>query len=69
MRGEGLLPKRAVPIDGQGGCRDDGTGKLSCVEPPQNQCSKVGEKCVTAADCCGNPDVQCDSGFCAAGKN
>jgi hypothetical protein len=43
-----------------GFCRDG-----YCVAPPQDQCSKIDERCKTNADCCADSPAQCIGGFCA----
>lgn len=50
-----------------GFCRDQGDGSFKCVPPPTNECSLVGEKCTTTADCCLPPGsaVECIGGICA----
>jgi hypothetical protein len=50
-----------------GFCRPE-SGALVCSStPPDNQCSKLQEKCSSAADCC-DADAACVGGFCAQGK-
>jgi hypothetical protein len=36
-----------------------------CRPPKQYECSKVGDKCSTTADCCPDTNAQCIGGFCA----
>lgn len=49
-----------------GFCQPDGNGNYGCVEPPVGQCSQIGEKCATDADCCGSSSgIDCIGGFCA----
>ena len=50
-----------------GFCRDDGTGKLSCVPPPMG-CSQIGDKCTGDGDCCNAPAEKCIGGFCGTGS-
>ena len=52
-----------------GFCRPDAQGKPVCSPPPVNECSKTGEKCVTAADCCqDSASLACVGGFCSLAK-
>ncbi|MCC6216823.1 MAG: PD40 domain-containing protein [Polyangiaceae bacterium] len=50
-----------------GFCRDQGGGAFACVDPPTNDCSRVGETCATTADCCPRPgsNISCIGGVCA----
>jgi hypothetical protein len=49
-----------------GYCEPQGDGgALICANaPPNNSCSAVGDKCVSAADCC-DPTNRCVNGFCS----
>jgi hypothetical protein len=48
-----------------GYCEPDSSGALVCSNtPPVSQCSKLAEKCTTAADCC-DPTNVCVNGFCS----
>lgn len=50
-----------------GFCRQQTDGTFKCVPPPTNECSKTGEKCTTAADCCipAGSKIECIGGFCS----
>lgn len=47
-----------------GFCQGDGGGALTCVRPPSG-CSNIGDQCITRANCCSAPVVDCIGGFCA----
>ncbi len=48
-----------------GFCRNDGTGKLVCMDkPPGTQCVQELEKCTVDADCC-DPKQKCINGRCS----
>jgi WD40 repeat protein len=50
-----------------GFCRDQGDGSFKCMPPPSGECSRIGEACKSAADCCQPPgsSIQCIGGFCS----
>lgn len=48
----------------QTGQADDGSPVLECVPPPENECSRIDEVCLSVDDCC-DPGAYCINGFCA----
>ena len=56
--------RRGFPILGRQQTGSDGGMSFVCVPP--SGCAQEGEKCTTAADCCGaQSGTQCIAGYCA----